>query len=70
MLPEAITIQTIRDASTALDERHLDVIDDVMNVYIDRIVDAISVKHGLSEEQAEELANRIQWRLDLLPVTT
>lgn len=77
MLPAEITTEAVRCASDeadfdgeALSERltcDLHELDDLMDDYIAVVVEKLAEEHGLTEEQAEELRDRICWRLELLP---
>lgn len=73
MLPATITTDTIRQTSDRLDaedrqtQRHLDAVNEVMTSYVDAVVEELAAQHNLTDEQVEELSERIAWRLELLP---
>ena len=71
MLPAEITTETVRETSDLVDATTdlLDALDDteVMSRYIDEVINRLAVAHNLTDEQTEELTERITWRLELLP---
>lgn len=73
MLPAEITTETVRDTSDDVDASTslLEDLDntEVMSNYIDEVVERLAAKHSLTDEQCEELTERICWRLELLPET-
>ena len=67
-LPDHITTETIRNTSDLIDKTHdTGIIDEVMEPYIDLVVEELTTRLHLTAEQTEELTNRIGWRLELLP---
>lgn len=67
MLPETITTQTVREASDEVHESWLEAIDACTDRYFDEIVDILARKHNLTDEQIEELEERLCWNVELLP---
>lgn len=70
-LPEHITTEVVRDTSdefskTPLGRREMDAIDEVINRHIEIVADEIAARLDLDPYQAEELQERIVWRLELL----
>lgn len=68
-LPKEITTESIREVSDQLRSGVDNSIDDAMSEYFEELVDHIAQKCGLTEEQAEELEDRLCWVLELLPET-
>ena len=75
-LPDAITTESIQAESDQLDKtyeslpsylRLTDEISNVMDSYFEALIERIAEEHSLTEEQVEELGDRLCWRLELLP---
>jgi hypothetical protein len=70
-LAEIVTqdvLNTTSDDMAPQLECTLDAIDDYgMSDYLEAITCELAEKFGLTQEQEDELANRISWRLVLLP---
>jgi hypothetical protein len=71
-LPNEITAQLINDESNAMDATDsraalsLEIVDDAMCDYFDSIVDRIATRFKLTDEQRDELEERLCWKLDLI----
>lgn len=67
-LPVEITTNKIRAISDMCDSDTIqDAIDDAMESHISQVIDTLAELHDLSNEQRDELQDRICWRLELLP---
>ena len=68
-LPSEITNEYVQAESDKLDGAFdMDAIDDAMTPYFEELVERIAAAHNLTEEQAEDLGDRLCWKLELLPV--
>ena len=72
MLPNHITTEAVRlisdkIAKTPTGGREMDAIDEVINRHIEIVADEVASQLDLNPYQAEELQERIVWRLELLP---
>jgi hypothetical protein len=69
-LPEEITEAKIHGVSDAYDDASGDLqcrIDDVMEEHMQGVIETLTELYDLTEEQQDELADRLAWRLVLLP---
>ena len=68
-LPTEITTRKIRNISDLCDSETIqDAIDDAMESHIAQVIDTLAELYDLSNEQRDELQDRIFWRLELAPV--
>lgn len=70
LLPKHLTTEVVRNASdeivkTPLGEQEMDAIGEAMDNHIRAVADEIAARLKLDEDQAEELYDRIGWRLEL-----
>lgn len=69
-LPAEITEAQIHSVSDAYDNASGDLqdqIDDVMEEHMQGVIETLAELYDLTEEQQDELADRLCWRLVLLP---
>jgi hypothetical protein len=67
-LPKELTTNRVRQESDELDPVFdTDAIDDAMEPYFDELVERLAAAYGLDTKQTDELADRICWRMELLP---
>ncbi len=69
-LPAEITEAQIHGVSDAYDDASSDLqgrIDDVMEEHMQGVISTLAELYDLTEEQQDELADRLCWRLVLLP---
>lgn len=70
MLPDFLTTEVVRNTSdeiakTSLGGRELDAISETMDTHIQAVIEKLTARLDLDEDQAEELYERIGWRLVL-----
>ncbi len=68
-LPAEITTDKIRAVSDMCDSETIqNAIDEAMEMHIGQIIETLTEVYDLSNEQRDELEDRIFWRLELAPV--
>ena len=68
-LPSEITTDKVRAVSDLCDSETIqNAIDEAMELHIGQVIETLTELYDLSNEQQEELAKRIFWRLELAPV--
>lgn len=73
MLPAEITTEAIRQTNDELDledDSFLERVSDGMADYADAIIEKLAERYSLTDEQREELCERLAYRFELLPAGT
>ncbi len=65
MLPDAITSELVNDTADRIDLG--DHLEDRLADYLSTLADTLGEQLGLTEEQVEELEERLAWQVVLLP---